>query len=143
MLCFFFFKDSINKRAGTPTLELDECILSTFTKFKYERSSLKTEQIFEKTNIISIFFFRKEDNLLGWKSILRWNLTSLKEGKWLILLPKDLKYNRHHRGKKNYVNGDYYDDDDEYDDDDDDDDDYDLFSSPQRTSNRVGTRGSR
>ena len=48
-------------------------------------------------------------------------------------------------GKKIYDNGGYDDDedDDDYDDDDDDDDDYNVFSSSQRISNRVGTRGSR
>ena len=70
-------------------------------------------------------------------------MTSLEEGKWLILLPKDLKHNRHQRGKKNYGNGVYDDDgndDDDYDDDYDDDDDYNVFYSSQRTSNRFGTR---
>ena len=65
-----FFKDSLNKRAGTPIIELDEGIVSNFAKLEYERSSSKTEQVFEKTNMISSFFLRKEDNLLGWKSIL-------------------------------------------------------------------------
>ena len=65
-----FFKDSLNKRAWTPTLELDKGIVSTFAKFEYERSSSKTKRVFEKTNMISYFLFRKEDNLLGWKSIL-------------------------------------------------------------------------
>ena len=51
-----FFKDSLNKRAGTPTLELDEDNVSTFAKFEYERSSSKTERVFEKTNMISCFF---------------------------------------------------------------------------------------
>ena len=37
-----FFKDSLNKRAGTPTLELDEGNISPFAKFEYERSSSKT-----------------------------------------------------------------------------------------------------
>ena len=50
MLCSFF-KDSLNQRAGTPTLELNEGNVSTFAKFEYECSSLKTEQVFEKTNI--------------------------------------------------------------------------------------------
>ena len=54
-----FFKDSLNKRAGTPTLELDEDNVSTFAKFEYE-----------KTNMISCFFFRTEDDLQGWESIL-------------------------------------------------------------------------
>ena len=49
-------------------------------------------------------------------------MTSLEEGKWLILLLKDLKHNQHQRGKKNYDNGYYYDDDDDDDDDYDDDD---------------------
>ena len=40
--------------AATPTLELDEDNVSTFAKFKYERGSSKTEQVFEKTN--TIFF---------------------------------------------------------------------------------------
>ena len=47
-------------------------------------------------------------------------------------------------GKKNYDNGDDDDDDDDDDGDDDDDeyhDDCNVFSSSQRTSNRVGTRG--
>ena len=37
ILCLFF-KDSLNKRAVTPTLELDEGNVSTFTKFEYEHS---------------------------------------------------------------------------------------------------------
>ena len=62
-----FFKDSLNKRTGTPTLELDEGNVSTFAKFEYERSSSKNERVFEKTNVISCFFFSKDDNLLGGK----------------------------------------------------------------------------
>ena len=65
-----FFKDSLNKGAVTPTLELDEGNVFTFAKFEYERGSSKTERVFEKTNMISCFFFRKEEDLLGWKSIL-------------------------------------------------------------------------
>ena len=65
-----FFKDSFNKRAGTPIIELNEGIVSTFARFEYERSSSKTERVFEKTNVISCFFFRNEDDLLGLKSIL-------------------------------------------------------------------------
>ena len=38
-----FFKDSLNKRAVTPTLELNEGNISTFAKFEYERCILKTE----------------------------------------------------------------------------------------------------
>ena len=62
-------KYSLNKRAVTSTLELDEGNVSTFAKIKYERSSFKTKRVFEKTNMISCFFFRKEDNLQGLKSI--------------------------------------------------------------------------
>ena len=59
--CYFrFFKDSLNKRAGTPTLELDEGIVSTFAKFEYERSSSKTERVFEKTNMIFFFFLERK-----------------------------------------------------------------------------------
>ena len=49
-------------------------------------------------------------------------MTGLEEVKWLILLPKDHKHNRHQRGKTNYDNCGYDDDDD---DDDNVDDDYD------------------
>ena len=64
--CYFcFFKDSLNKRAGSPKLELDDGNVSTFSKFEYECSSSKTERVFEKTNMIFFFFFKKEDNLLG------------------------------------------------------------------------------
>ena len=38
-----FFKDSLNKRAVTPILELDKSNVSTFAKFEYERGSSKTE----------------------------------------------------------------------------------------------------
>ena len=51
----YFFKEFINKRGWTPTLELDEDNVSTFAKFGYEQGSLKTERVFEKTNIISCF----------------------------------------------------------------------------------------
>ena len=34
-----FFNDSLNKRAVTPTLELDEGNVSTFAKFEYEHCS--------------------------------------------------------------------------------------------------------
>ena len=54
-----FFKDSLNKMAGTPTLELDEGIVSIFAKLEYERSSSNTERVFEKTNLISCFFLYK------------------------------------------------------------------------------------
>ena len=50
-----FFKDSLNKRAGTPTLELNEGNASTFAKLENERSSSETERVFEKTNMISCF----------------------------------------------------------------------------------------
>ena len=62
-----FFKDSLNKRAVTPIFEHDEGNVSTLVMYEYERSSPKTERVFEKTNTISCLFFRKEDNLLGWK----------------------------------------------------------------------------
>ena len=45
---FVFFKDSLNKRAVTPTLELDEGNVSTFAKVEYERCSSKMEWVFEK-----------------------------------------------------------------------------------------------
>ena len=59
ILCFFF-KDSHNKRAVTPTLELDEGNVSTFAKFEYERCSLKTEWVFQKTNTFLISFLQSK-----------------------------------------------------------------------------------
>ena len=54
-----FFKDSLNKGAVTPTLKLDEGNVYTFAKFKYERSSSKTERVFEKTYMICPLPFTK------------------------------------------------------------------------------------
>ena len=62
-----FFKDSLSKRAGTPTWELYEGNVSIFAEFVYERISLKIEPVIEKTNMLSCLFFRKDDTLLGWK----------------------------------------------------------------------------
>ena len=131
--------------AGTPIIELDEGIVSTFAKFQYERSSSKTERVFGKTNMISSFFFRKEDNLLGWKSFYVEIWPALRKGSGWSYSQRALNTIGTGGGKKNYDNSDYYDDDDDddYDDDNDDDNDYNLFSSYQRTSNRDGTRGSR
>ena len=73
-------------------------------------------------------------------------MINLEKGEGRIFLSKNLKHNRPQGegGQINYDNDDYDDDDDaDYDDDDDDDDDYNVFSSSQRASNRVGTRGSR
>ena len=58
MLCSFF-KDSLNKRAETPTLKLYGGIVSTFAKFEYERSSSKTERVFEKNEHDFPFFLKK------------------------------------------------------------------------------------
>ena len=60
-----FFKDSLNKRAGTPTLELDEDNVSTFAKFKYEHSISKTEPVFEKRNL-KFYCFSLERNTTFW-----------------------------------------------------------------------------
>ena len=54
---FVFFQDSPNKRAVTPTLELDESNVSTFAKSEYERGSSKTEWVFEKLSRFPIYFF--------------------------------------------------------------------------------------
>ena len=66
----------------------------------------KLSESLKKPSWFPVFFFRKEDNLLGCKYILCWNVTSLGT----------------RGGKKNYDNGDYDesdDDDDDYDDGDD------------------------
>ena len=52
--------DSINKRAMTPTLELDEGRVYTFAKFEYERGSLKTDQVFEKKTRFPISFLQSK-----------------------------------------------------------------------------------
>ena len=46
-------------------------------------------------------------------------MTSLDDGKLLVILPKDLIHNRHQRGQRSYDNDDY---DNDHDDDDNDDD---------------------
>ena len=143
----YFFKDSLNKRAGTPILELDKGKVSTFAKFKYERSSSKTEWVFEKTNMISSFFSleRKTTFWAGSKFYVEmW--PALRKGSDCSYSQRTLSIIGTRGGKKNYDNGDYDDnddDDDDYDDDDYDNDDYNMFSSSQRPSNRVGTSGSR
>ena len=50
-----FFKYSLNMRAGTPALELDEGNVSTFAKFKYDQSSSKTQRVFEKRTCFPVF----------------------------------------------------------------------------------------
>ena len=122
--------------AGTPTLELDEGNVSTFAIFEYEGSSSKTERVFETTNLISSFFFLK-----------CWNVTSLelRKGSGWSYSQRNFNTIANWGGKKIYDNSDYdgEDDDDDDDYDNDGDDDYNVFSSSQRISNRVGTRGSR
>ena len=54
-----FFKDSLNMRTVTPILELDESNASTLVKFKYQSSSSKNKQVFEKKTMISCFLFTK------------------------------------------------------------------------------------
>ena len=51
-----FSKDSLHKRAGTPIIEPDEDIVSTFAKFEYERSSSKTEWVFKISEHDFLFF---------------------------------------------------------------------------------------
>ena len=56
-----FLKESLNKRTVTPIIELNEGIVSTFSKVKYEHSSLKTERVFEKTNMFfSVFSLERK-----------------------------------------------------------------------------------
>ena len=142
--CYFrFFKDYLNRRGGTPIKELDEGIVSTFTKFKYERSSSKTEWVFEKTNMISCFSLERKTNFWAGSKFNVEIWPALRKGSGWSYSHSALNTIGTRGGKKKYDNGDYYDDDDDaYYDYDDNDDDYNLFSSTQRTSNRDGTRGS-
>ena len=140
-----FFKDSLNKRAGTPTLELDEGIVSTFAKFEYERSSFKTEQVFEKTNMISFFSLERKTTFWAGNQFYVEMWPALRKRSGWSSSYRTLNTIGTRGGKTNYENGDYDDDDDDdYDNDDydDDDNDFNVFFSSQGTSNRVGNRGS-
>ena len=53
-----FFKFSLDKKAVTPTLELDEGNVYTFAKFEYERGSSKTARVFEKQTRFPISFLK-------------------------------------------------------------------------------------
>ena len=55
-----FFKDSLNMRAVTPTLELDEGNVSMFPNFEYEHGSSKTERVFEKKTQFPISFLQSK-----------------------------------------------------------------------------------
>ena len=48
MLCLFFFKCSLNKRAVTLILILDEGNATTLVQFEFQSSGSKNEQFFEK-----------------------------------------------------------------------------------------------
>ena len=68
--CVRFFKDSLNKRAETSILELDEGSVSLLVKFEYQRSSSKNDRFFERTNMIFRLCPKKQDDLLSWKTTL-------------------------------------------------------------------------
>ena len=65
MLCSFFQRLP-NKRSGTPTLELDKGIVSTFARFEYECSSSKTEQVLEEKKHDFLLFFLKKRKTTFW-----------------------------------------------------------------------------
>ena len=145
-ICYVcFFKDSLNKSAGTPTLEFDEGNVATFKKFEYERSSSKAERVFEKTNMISCFSLKMKTTFWAGNQFYVEIWPALRNEIGWSYSQRTLNTIGARGRKKKYDNDEYDeydDDDDDYDDYDDDDDDYNLFSSSQRTSNRVGTRGS-
>ena len=58
MLCSFF-KDSLNKRAETLILELNEALVYTLVKFEYRSSSSKNNESLTKTNRIFRIFVIK------------------------------------------------------------------------------------
>ena len=132
-----FFKDSLNKRAGTPTLELDEGIVSTFAKFKYECSSSKTEWVFEKTNMISCFSLERKTTFWAGSKFYVEIWPALRKGSGWSSSQRTLNTIGTRGKKKNYDNGDYDDDDDDDDDDydnddyDDDNNDYNVFFHPK------------
>ena len=116
-----FFKDILNKRAGTPTLELEEGIVSTFAKFKYKRSSLKTERFFETNMISSFFSLERKTAFWAWCQFYVEIWPALRKESGWSYSQSILNTIGTRGGKKNNVNGDYYyDDDDDYDNDDDD-----------------------
>ena len=96
MQCFFFsfLNYSFTKKALTLISELDETLIYTLVKFKYQSSSFKIYEYLKKTKMISCLC--KTTFLAG--SQVCWNVISLEEGNWLIFLPKDHKHNRHQRG---------------------------------------------
>ena len=57
--CYVCFFPTLNKRAVTIILELNEPLLYTLVKFEYWSTTSKNEGVFEKTNMISCLFFRK------------------------------------------------------------------------------------
>ena len=65
-----FFKDSLNMRAQTLILKLNKAKVYTLVKLEYGSGSFKNDLVFEKRNSIFGIFFRKQDNLLIWKSSL-------------------------------------------------------------------------
>ena len=57
---FVFFKDSLNKRAETLILELNEVLVYTLIRFKYWSGSLNMNKSFKKFyRILSLFLESK------------------------------------------------------------------------------------
>ena len=94
--CVCFFKDSLNKKAVTPTSELGEGKVSNFAMFKYERSSSKTKRVFKKTNTQFPINKVRQPYQLQVRFMLKIITVGEKEGQ--IILQKDLKHNRPRAG---------------------------------------------
>ena len=90
-----FFKDSLNKRAVIPTLELDDGNVSTFAKFEYKTIAQKLNESLKKEhNFLFPFYKVRHPSELEDKFILKSISLREKEGLIILILPKDLTHDR-------------------------------------------------
>ena len=101
------FKDSLNKRAGTSTLELDEGNVSTFAKFEYERNSSETERVFEKWTWFPFFSLERKTTFWAGSQFYVKMWPALRKGSGWSYSQRTLSAIGTRGGKKKYDNGDY------------------------------------
>ena len=92
-----FFKDSLNKIAVTPTLELVEGNISAFANFEYKQNSLKTEESLKNKHDFLLPFYKVIQPFeLDVRLMLKCDQLEEEEG--LIFVRKGLKPNWHQGG---------------------------------------------
>ena len=122
MLCLFF--QSLPQQEGWDSnIRIDEGKVSTFAKFEYERSSSKTEWVFEKRTWSPVFSLERKTTFSAGSQFYVEMWPALRKGSGWSYSQRTLNTIGTRGGKKNYDNCDYDDDDDDDDDYDDDDDD--------------------